>query len=109
VVRDQWRAFVTALATVPGPTWVSPPARIHAAESKALQLRRAHDAGLSGPDSVWTNDVKDCRPNPGRSTHRTRHSLLHRTLFPGGTRPVESDRPLSVAVCPEVGGPGPIR
>lgn len=60
-VRDQWRAMVTALATVQGPTWVSLPARIHAAESKALQLGRARDVGFSVPDSLWTNDLLEAR------------------------------------------------
>lgn len=60
-VRDQWRAFVTALATVRGPTWVSPPAHIHAAESKALQLGYARDVGFSVPDSLWTNDLREAR------------------------------------------------
>jgi glutathione synthase/RimK-type ligase-like ATP-grasp enzyme len=37
---------------------VSEPARIRAAEDKALQLHRAHELGLSVPDSIWTNDVE---------------------------------------------------
>jgi glutathione synthase/RimK-type ligase-like ATP-grasp enzyme len=60
-VRDQWRALVTALATVKGPIWVSLPAHIHAAESKALQLNRAHDLGFAVPDALWTNDLLEAQ------------------------------------------------
>lgn len=60
-VRDQWRAMVTALATVQGPTWVSLPARIHAAESKALQLGLAREMDFLVPDSLWTNDLLKAR------------------------------------------------
>ena len=60
-ISDQWRAFMVALATVPGPTWVSDPARIRLAEDKALQLRRAADAGLLVPEALWTNDAQAAR------------------------------------------------
>lgn len=60
-IGDQWRAFTAALATVPGPTWVSEPGRIRAAEDKALQLRRAGEVGLPVPDSVWTNDADEAQ------------------------------------------------
>jgi len=60
-IGDQWRAFVAALATVPGPTWVSAPDLIMVAESKALQLRRAREVGMAVPVSLWTNDVDEAR------------------------------------------------
>lgn len=60
-VADQWRAFLTALATTPGPVWVSEPSRIRAAENKALQLRAALDVGLDVPSTIWTNDVDAAR------------------------------------------------
>ncbi len=60
-INDQWRAFMVALATVPGPTWVSEPARIRLAEDKALQLRCAAEVGLLVPEALWTNDVHVAR------------------------------------------------
>jgi hypothetical protein len=60
-VAEQWRAFLVALAAVPGPTWVSEPAKIHAAENKALQLRLAGELGLPVPESLWTNDIEAAR------------------------------------------------
>jgi hypothetical protein len=58
---DQWRVFLAALATVPGPTWVSEPGLIRTAESKALQLRSARELGFSVPATLWTNDVDEAR------------------------------------------------
>ena len=60
-VADQWRAFLAALATTPGPVWVSEPSRIRAAENKALQLRAARDVGLDVPRTIWTNDIDEAR------------------------------------------------
>jgi hypothetical protein len=60
-IGDQWRAFIAALATAPGPTWVSEPGRIRTAEDKALQLRRATEVGLAVPQSLWTNDADEAR------------------------------------------------
>ncbi len=60
-VADQWRAFFAALASVPGPTWVSDPKNIRAAEDKARQLRHARAAGLAVPDTLWTNDIEQAR------------------------------------------------
>lgn len=60
-VADQWFAFLAALVTVPGPVWVSDPARIRRAENKALQLRVAEDMGLRTPQTIWTNDVEVAR------------------------------------------------
>jgi hypothetical protein len=60
-VADQWRAFLAALAVSPGPIWVSEPARIRVAESKALQLRAASEAGLDVPATLWSNDVAAAR------------------------------------------------
>jgi glutathione synthase/RimK-type ligase-like ATP-grasp enzyme len=60
-IADQWRAFFAALANVPGPTWVSDPKNIRAAEDKARQLRQARAAGLAVPDTLWTNDLDDAR------------------------------------------------
>lgn len=60
-IGDQWRAFVSALATTQGPIWVSEPACIRVAEGKALQLRRASESGLAVPDSLWTNDADEAR------------------------------------------------
>jgi hypothetical protein len=56
-VADQWRAFLLALETAPGPVWVSEPSRIRVAENKALQLRMAKDIGLNVPRTIWTNDL----------------------------------------------------
>lgn len=60
-IADQWRAFFAALASVPGPTWVSDPKSIRAAEDKARQLRQARGAGLAVPDTLWTNDIEEAR------------------------------------------------
>jgi hypothetical protein len=60
-VADQWRVFLTSLATTPGPIWVSEPARIRAAENKALQLRAARGVGLRVPRTIWTNEVDAAR------------------------------------------------
>jgi glutathione synthase/RimK-type ligase-like ATP-grasp enzyme len=57
-VADQWRAFLSALATIPGPVWVSDPSAIHRAENKARQLALAVDVGLDVPDTLWTTDVE---------------------------------------------------
>jgi glutathione synthase/RimK-type ligase-like ATP-grasp enzyme len=56
-VADQWRALIASLSTVPGPIWVSLPARIREAEDKARQLRFAAECGLPVPDTLWTNDL----------------------------------------------------
>jgi glutathione synthase/RimK-type ligase-like ATP-grasp enzyme len=56
-VADQWYAFLAGLASVPGPTWVSDPADIRRAESKALQLQAAAQANLLVPETMWTNDI----------------------------------------------------
>ncbi|MGH7721192.1 MAG: hypothetical protein ACREON_20425 [Gemmatimonadaceae bacterium] len=60
-VEDQWRAFLRAMASVSGPTWVSVPAAITAAENKALQLARAREAGLAVPETLWTNSLDEAR------------------------------------------------
>jgi glutathione synthase/RimK-type ligase-like ATP-grasp enzyme len=60
-LADQWRVFLGALATTPGPTWVSDPGQIRLAENKALQLRAARAAGLNVPRTIWTNDVDAAR------------------------------------------------
>lgn len=60
-VADQWRAFLGGLATIPGPVWVSEPARIRTAEDKASQLRRASSVDLAVPDTLWTNDLNAAR------------------------------------------------
>ncbi len=60
-LADQWRVFLGALATTPGPTWVSDPGQIRLAENKALQLRAARGAGLNVPRTIWTNDVNAAR------------------------------------------------
>ncbi len=60
-ISDQWLAFLRALATVPGPVWVSEPDRIRAAEGKALQLRLAEETGLQVPQTLWTNDADDAK------------------------------------------------
>jgi glutathione synthase/RimK-type ligase-like ATP-grasp enzyme len=57
-VADQWRAFLAALASVPGPIWVSDPADIRRAEGKALQLSRAREIGFDVPETSFSNDVK---------------------------------------------------
>jgi hypothetical protein len=57
-IADQWRALLRALASVPGPVWVSPPSAIRTAEDKALQLRRAREEGFLVPETVWTNDIE---------------------------------------------------
>jgi glutathione synthase/RimK-type ligase-like ATP-grasp enzyme len=56
-VREQWRALLRGLATVPGPQWVSNPEALHRAESKALQLAEASVIGFEIPETVWTNDL----------------------------------------------------
>src|SRR5204862_177329 len=56
-VTRQMRALLEGLQHVPGPTWVSPPAAIDAAEDKALQLAVAADIGFDVPATTWTNDV----------------------------------------------------
>ena len=60
-IADQWRSFLAALATVPGPVWVSDPADIRRAEGKALQLKLAAGLGLSLPNTLWTNDADAAR------------------------------------------------
>jgi len=60
-IGDQWRTLLRALATVPGPTWVSNPLDIGVAESKALQLLRAGEVGLAVPETLWTNDADEAR------------------------------------------------
>lgn len=60
-VADQWRAFLAALATVPGPIWISDPSRIRTAENKALQLQVARSFGFDVPQTVWTNGLDRVR------------------------------------------------
>lgn len=60
-VADQWRAFLAALATVPGPIWISSPSRIRTAENKALQLQVARSLGFDVPRTVWTNGLDQIR------------------------------------------------
>lgn len=60
-IADQWRTLIAALANVAGPTWVSEPMKIRAAEDKSRQLRHAAAAGLIVPDTLWTNDLKEAR------------------------------------------------
>jgi glutathione synthase/RimK-type ligase-like ATP-grasp enzyme len=55
-VRDQWRAFLRGLASVPGPHWVSHPDAIARAELKSTQLAEARRVGFDVPETVWTND-----------------------------------------------------
>jgi hypothetical protein len=54
-VCEQWRALLAGLVSVPGPRWISSPFAIRTAESKAVQLRHAADAGFLVPRTVWTN------------------------------------------------------
>jgi glutathione synthase/RimK-type ligase-like ATP-grasp enzyme len=65
-IADQWRTLIAALANVAGPTWISEPTKIRAAEDKSRQLRHAAAAGLLVPDTVWTNDVEEARAFVGR-------------------------------------------
>lgn len=60
-IADQWRTLIAALANVAGPTWVSEPTKIRAAEDKSRQLRHAAAAGLLVPDTLWTNDLEEAR------------------------------------------------
>jgi glutathione synthase/RimK-type ligase-like ATP-grasp enzyme len=53
----QTMALLHGMQHVPGPTWVSPPAAIRAAEDKALQLAVAADVGFDVPATTWTNDI----------------------------------------------------
>jgi hypothetical protein len=53
----QWQALLEALASVPGPRWISPPAAIRTAEDKAMQLSLAAQLGFNVPKTVWTNDA----------------------------------------------------
>jgi len=52
----QWQSALEALASVPGPRWVSTPAAIRAAEDKAVQLSTAAKLGFHIPPTAWTND-----------------------------------------------------
>lgn len=61
VIGDQWRAFIAALAVAKGPTWVSEPTNIRAAEEKARQLHEARSVGLSVPETLLTNDADEAR------------------------------------------------
>ncbi len=61
VIGDQWRAFIAALAVAKGPTWVSEPTNIRAAEEKARQLREARSVGFSVPETLLTNDSDEAR------------------------------------------------
>lgn len=54
-LKDQWWAFLVALAAVPGPVWVSDPHAVRAAEDKARQLVLAEELGLNVPETVWSN------------------------------------------------------
>jgi glutathione synthase/RimK-type ligase-like ATP-grasp enzyme len=60
-IADQWRTFMTALATVPGPRWVSAPRAIRPAEDKAAQLATAREIGFDVPQTIWTNSLQDAR------------------------------------------------
>lgn len=60
-IADQWRMLIAALANVAGPTWVSEPTKIKAAEDKARQLRDAAAAGLLVPETLWTNNLEEAR------------------------------------------------
>ena len=60
-LADQWRVFLGALATTPGPVWVSDPGLIRLAENKSLQLRSARAVGLNVPRTIWTTDVNAAR------------------------------------------------
>jgi hypothetical protein len=55
--REQWQAVTEAMASVPGPRWMSPPAAIRAAEDKATQLACAMSLGFRVPRTIWTNDL----------------------------------------------------
>lgn len=57
-ITAQWMALLQGMEHVPGPTWVSPPSAIRAAEDKALQLTAAAELGLGVPATTWTNDVR---------------------------------------------------
>jgi hypothetical protein len=58
---DQWQATIEALASVPGPRWISRPAAIRAAEDKARQLAVARRVGFRVPATLWTNDLDTAR------------------------------------------------
>ena len=57
--RDQWSALIRNLEALPGASWINPPARNRAAESKALQLRLAQECGLNIPRTLITNNRED--------------------------------------------------
>lgn len=57
----QWQAALEALASVPGPRWISPPAAIRAAEDKAAQLVAAARLGFRVPTTVWSNQARAAR------------------------------------------------
>ena len=61
VVRDQWRALLLGLESVPGPRWVSSPRAIRAAEDKARQLSLAGALGMHVPEALWTNSLPAAR------------------------------------------------
>ncbi|MGE0065892.1 MAG: hypothetical protein AB7T48_00940 [Solirubrobacterales bacterium] len=67
VVRDQWRALLLGLETVPGPRWISSPRAIRAAEDKAHQLSLAGALGLDVPQTLWTNSLSAAREFVGNN------------------------------------------
>jgi hypothetical protein len=56
-VMRQATALLHGMQHVRGPTWVSSPTAIRAAEDKALQLAAATEIGFDVPATTWTNDV----------------------------------------------------
>jgi hypothetical protein len=56
-VTRQAMALMRGMQHVPGPTWVSRPTAIRAAEDKALQLAAAAGVGFDVPTTTWTNDI----------------------------------------------------
>ena len=58
VAREQWRAWLTDLAELPGPHWMNPLWAARRAENKLAQLRVARACGLDVPRTLLTNDRK---------------------------------------------------
>lgn len=53
--RSQWAAFIRALMIFDKCTWVNHPGLTYIAETKAVQLKKAHQIGFRLPETIITN------------------------------------------------------
>jgi glutathione synthase/RimK-type ligase-like ATP-grasp enzyme len=103
-VADQWFAFLAALATVPGPRWVSDPAQIRVAENKARQLRAAAEVDLRVPETVWTNCVDEARQFLNETPQAVVKPVASAGWHSDGTEHFVYTAPVTATALPERAG-----